>query len=1184
MRKDWIFILILIILAGTVSSQVGGSFSQSVTYQPRASFQAIYGPEDRLNSYWPILGDKESCQARQDLLLQISPIGCQPAVVRSDLLAEQNVPVFCQIDALQINPLVDIDKIKSIRFGGKYPADIVGAGFHPARAALRTRDKLLGSPLINNIGYIVVVLKKNPVEKNLPNFVNVTLTAQIDYEAGNSFGVGKAEFILEPIGDSNWDQEKFKQSFWNGRYFVRLEQADPNFAIVSLYSGDKKISTTKVQRGETTLPIWVPGVYCRAGIKISYDGLIAAEDKATLSISDDKGTDTIEVYKGTRFLNDQCTVDNIEIFEKDSSKTLNNGKVNIRCPNNQKLELKIGDILNQKDWYLSGKYDSVKKIDVYLDSTKKTTSGMYFQDAKVYIEGIGPVEFAIEIGEIKNDLVSIDSIKFKDAIINPNLQTTNEIKNSYEQIDGAKIVDNLLKLDVSNSNMNNIDELNLGEENDRKLNEAIADFKRVANEYPAEKENNVKDGERWGERALKKAIDLAVLAGKEKIRADLIKEFIDRYSDSSLYPEYKYEFNLLKDTDFSKAGGVINIDQRFYNIRLIGLNRPKKQSNADFAITGLAAENINVQLNELKNISDKGVGTIESIRLDKLYDEDNVKVSINCRIENVGGKYTLKSSSYDLKLNEDATKVCDKSYIRLKNADIQQIARVRLLPEAQGTTTETNLSVRIGIEKRAIKLSPGKTEEMIENLNSSIKKWENINEKLGKVVTSLKGACFATAGILTVKNFLTGIDGEALARQKVMIGWTKECSDLVNSIPPKYPTLNACYLAKADEIDKDVNSAKDAINGINSRIEGIENNNLEGSNINRAKAAVAYCNDLKTRYKGKEIEVKGQKTTIDQLLGDCKQGYNDQGLYGYNELREIEYNLIMKDKASSVNVKSNSNKLLQSSYDQIYNNKIRYDDYKKTELDKTQGLPSTIFATSSVQKNVVGEVVSVGALKNNELKNAIGTGVEHISRINVYSTPTTKAADGSEIKGFDGGNYVLGLQKNTEGFYDVSKVIKENKDGTYTELSTEDKSKFGGVYGIGRITSADSVSYVNSYDNPEIRYYETEPYKGMPAIVPFDIRDGWYAATRQTLPAFGGIGAFDSSGRVTSFYLCNVGPNHQEQFFEGYGDDICQLINLNTGQPYGFFPGLSETEAKRRVGQAVQSIEEASNQYGKKIV
>src|SRR3989344_7431185 len=466
MRKDWIFILILIILAGTVSSQVGGSFSQSVTYQPRASFQAIYGPEDRLNSYWPILGDKESCQARQDLLLQISPIGCQPAVVRSDLLAEQNVPVFCQIDALQINPLVDIDKIKSIRFGGKYPADIVGAGFHPARAALRTRDKLLGSPLINNIGYIVVVLKKNPVEKNLPNFVNVTLTAQIDYEAGNSFGVGKAEFILEPIGDSYWDQEKFKQSFWNGRYFVRLEQADPNFAIVSLYSGDKKISTTKVQRGETTLPIWVPGVYCRAGIKISYDGLIAAEDKATLSISDDKGTDTIEVYKGTRFLNDQCTVDDIEIFEKDIDKTINNGKVSIRCPNNQKLELKIGDILNQKEWYLFEKYDPVKKIDVYLDLAKKSDSGMYFQNAKVYIKltyELGGTENR-EIGIIDDKgIILLDKANFNIAFGGvPGTTSPAIIKNSYDLIDGAKIIDNLLKLDVSNSNIKNIDELNLG--------------------------------------------------------------------------------------------------------------------------------------------------------------------------------------------------------------------------------------------------------------------------------------------------------------------------------------------------------------------------------------------------------------------------------------------------------------------------------------------------------------------------------------------------------------------------------------------------------------------------------------------------------------------------------------------------------------------------------------------------
>ena len=102
-----------------IASAQTSSFAGSVAYQPRASFQAIYGPEGGLETYWPILGDKDTCLARQDLLLQVAPAGCTPSVVRSDLLAEQNVPVFCQIDAVQINPLIDIKQISNIRFSSE---------------------------------------------------------------------------------------------------------------------------------------------------------------------------------------------------------------------------------------------------------------------------------------------------------------------------------------------------------------------------------------------------------------------------------------------------------------------------------------------------------------------------------------------------------------------------------------------------------------------------------------------------------------------------------------------------------------------------------------------------------------------------------------------------------------------------------------------------------------------------------------------------------------------------------------------------------------------------------------------------------------------------------------------------------------------------------------------------------
>ncbi len=1180
--KNFMFFALVIFLIGFVGAQVGGSFAQSVTYQPRASFQAIYGAEGRLETYWPILGDKETCQARQDLLLQVSPAGCQPAVVRSDLLAEQNVPVFCQIDALQINPLIDIEKVRGIRFSRKYPDEIAGAGFHPAKAALRSRDKLLGSPLINNIGYVVVVLKKNPVEKNLPEFVKVNLTAQIDYEADNAFGIGKSEFLLSPMSDYEWDNNKFKQSFWNGRYSVRLENADPNSAVVSIFSGDRKIATTKVNRGQNSGVIYVPGAYCRAGVSVAYDGFVAAENMARIQISDDESSDVVDLYTGSRFLNDRCSVEKIVLGKNSSAEdVVRSGTVSIRCSEGQRLELKVGELIDKGSinrLYLSEEYDKNKGILVYTDSERKSRAGLYLFNEIVYaFRAEGEI-----IGGIDNNgLINLNKEKFDKAVKAPdNLQISDFVKKSFDLINGAKINGREITL---NSMKSSKDEAT--SETDKKFNEAIDALVKVNNEYPAEVQRNAEGSMKWGEIALIRAIELSSTAGKEKIKEDLLRKFIESYPDSAFYEQFRYDLRKIGyNIDLSEGGGVVNIDDRFYNVRFLELIEPKKQSSADFSISGVLTSESRLELNELKNLSDQGVGSIDSMRFDKIDSSDQVSISVNCRAEkNANGQYNLKSVSQKLRLNEEALKICDKAHIRLRNVEIEEIARVRLLPHAQGTRTETNLTVNIGIEKRAIKLSPEKTEELIENLNTSIEKWENINEKLGKVVTGLKGACFATAGVLTVKNFLTGIGGEALARQKVMVGWTRECGDLVNS--GKYPTLNACYLAKSDEIDKDVNSANSIINQINSKIESIEKNNIESSsfgvdNINRAKAAVAYCNDLKARYGGREVVVKAEKKKIEQLLGDCEQGYNNQGLYGYNELRELEYNLVMKDSAVSDGIKKDSDIKLKSSYDQIADNRVRFEDIEKAKLAVSQGLPSPIVATSSIQKNVVGEVVPVSGVKIDNLKSSIGN-VQYISRINVYSTLVTKAGDGSDIKGFEGGNYVLGLEKNSEGYYDVSKIIKENKDGTYTALDEKEASGFGGAYGIGRITSAESVSYVNPYKNPEIRYYETEPYKGMPAIVPFDVKEGWYAATRQTLPAFGGIGAFDASGRVTSFYLCNIGPNGNEQFFEGYGDDICQLINLNTGQPLGFFPGLSETEAKRRVGQAVQAIQDASNQYGK---
>ena len=71
-----------------------------------------------------------------------------------------------------------------------------------------------------------------------------------------------------------------------------------------------------------------------------------------------------------------------------------------------------------------------------------------------------------------------------------------------------------------------------------------------------------------------------------------------------------------------------------------------------------------------------------------------------------------------------------------------------------------------------------KAKEMLSSLEKSIASWEDINEKLGNVISGLKGACFATSAILTIKNLMDGASGESLSRGIIMTnsgGWNDKC-------------------------------------------------------------------------------------------------------------------------------------------------------------------------------------------------------------------------------------------------------------------------------------------------------------------------------------------------------------------------------------------------------------------------
>ncbi len=1060
-------LIVGIIFAGVVSAEFAVSQTGSfVNRQSGASFQSYYTSQ-QMSQYWPILNDKTECKARQDLILQVLPGGCTPTVVTSDLLAEQNVPVFCQVEALNLNPLLDIKEIKNIRFSGKYPDSVAAIGFHPARAALGTDKKLLGDPLINNIGYVVIVLKQNPKEAELPDFVNMTLEATIEYNSGNVLGIGTGDFKLSDMDNAAWEDVKNRQSFWNGRFSIRAEGVDADKADITIYSGDSEIATRTVEKGKTSDNVYVPGSYCQASLQIAYDGMIADEDKATLQITDDKGTDVIDVYEGSTFLNGKCRVETNGIEVKGGGM----GVVKIRCGSNS------------------------------IPLERKTIEEGAVSDAPITEDG----------GE-------------------------------------------------------------------QAFSDAIAAYERVVNNYPYDKNPN--DANILGEQALKEAIKLSEYLGKLETEKRLVGIFVDKYSDSADINEYRIKLDELDKLDVKAMTNVSNIDNKYRSITLRNVVAPKNAPSAVFLIGG---KSYTIKKGEKKDVIN---GRDEVVPEEKAKTGSYVGITqIDLERATIEYRCNGVTSTKMFSINE-ATTICDsKTSVELKSINFDKVAKIRLIPNARGTETKTNLSVGVGIEQRAIKIGPEKAREMMANIEKNVQKWEKISDTLGDVVEGMKTACFATSAILTFKNLFTGFSGQAIARQDVMKGWTDYCTKEV-AAGRSYSNLD-CYNTNSDKINKDVAEATKAVDSVGTRIETIQNNHIASksiigtaSSIETQGAKSDVAKEIRTKHGTKEVSLGEEKwvdgTSSSISVNDLLTAENVDAM-SYEQLRDLYMNLERRENInaySDVGQTRINNALTKDAVG------IRDDVRLALAVDEAKessekGLPE---ATSLG----LGRTRSADIRDTNTISGvSTGLSTQYYSQVIVEKPIVTK--DG---KSYDAGAYIVGLEKTSDGSYVPREAVKLDKSlPTGSVIAGNEFTAFNSEAVMGIFTQKEKGALQNyEFENPKVQYYENEPYKGMPALVP--IERGWYAVTRQTTPVFGGIGAFDASGRVVSFELCNVGENGRAEAFGGYGDDDCRQINLNTGASYGSFQDMSDAEVKSLVDKAVRAINEAARGHaaGKKNI
>ncbi|MCK4650417.1 hypothetical protein KAT36_04275 [Candidatus Pacearchaeota archaeon] len=1129
-------VLVLFFSSGVLA--VSNPSSNWQAHQP--TFDKLYSGD--FENYWPILNDmkNDQCNATTDFVIGIPPGGCSPSVVRSDLLAEQNVPVFCQLYAIKVNPLIKVSSIKSISFKGDYPEGVRSVVFHPARAAVKSYTTLLGNPTLENVGYVVIILKQEKVEADMEEWIAGNLTATMKYDAEDAYGTGKGDYYLEPMSDEEWDRNYMSSAFWNGRGFLRvLDIGDGKAKIQVMESRDKVLRTLTLKEGETSSSSYLPGFYCKAGLKVKLTDITTQEDMARLNIDGQ----TIWVRKGSKFLDGKCRVRSLDVRGN------NDGEIRISCSGSGGVKTLV---LRGAGVMLKTSGD--KEITKY-NIGDKTSGDKFVLYYGVYPERgeVAAKEFAILVDSMPKD-GKVKSIK-------------DELKSSSDFDDFKKRVGKIGLNDVSVLSDENeglfggiVSDIGEAETKDVYFDKSVEVVRDELVAVYGSEEKEISGT--WAEEALYEEIVLAGELGKFVTQKELMDLFLKRYPLAKTADYIRDMRAKLEGTDYSESFVSIYVGDEFKSISVVDFKAVAEgEKRVDLRVGTIPYANLSEKgKDEFKN---EGNGVdLEDDRQIEIREilPGKVKVYFNSK------KKDVKSKSATI--NEGDSEVFDGIRVYVDEVRVNQVAHVSLIPDIKHERSEADFTFRIGIEKRAIELSPERAERMIRSLDVSIEKWEGIVERLGNVVTGLKGACFATSAVLMISNMASGISGKAAARTKVMGEYKRICDS-----DERYREMSRteCYNGLSKKIDADVVAMTAVLTGANAKMEEVQEK---------------HTADSGGIFGGEHIP-EMEKYEKD-LIEEVKKG---GGLTGEDEIK-----VKIGDKFVNVPVSEldSTSKIRAVLTWQEARGKGIVENVTRAEMDDVlRNVALSVKAKEDsrvVAERLKGKwnVTNIGAgdvalLTDKDTRYYQWSGKKG-SDYGVYGEHAGAKVHAVEVLG--GYSYLVVLgDEATSGKMGIEKVLKR-EEKQWKDVTKDNVLDRRNIAFLSRDDSKD-CSNPWSKGKARVSYYELGENKGLPAIVPFDLRDGWYAMVSNSGGTFidDSPQGYTASADVRYFKICNIGSNKFMQ--SGTGDDLCQSFDVNSvGKVDSFIPcpGMKSSEVSTLHGKAREAIRRASQQYGEKSV
>ncbi len=1208
-----------------VSAQV--SAIPSYQYSPFS----YYGEASKY--YFPTI-DQQFCQdgQGQDFVLNILPGSCSPAVVRSDLLEEQSIPVFCKLTTLKTNPLIEVPHIRSVNFasGARAPEGIKAILFHPYRAALKQTtpfDELVGSPISGELGYVVVVLNQIPAERDMPDSINANLTARITYDVTTSFGITNDNFILPVLTEEQWQRDYQRYGFWNGKGYVRVLGISGNTAQVAIYAGpERPLQTFTLEPGKRSSLVYLPGMYCGAGLNIRLNQIDAPKDKATLNVNGN----SIDIGEGMMVLDNRCRV-----TEVSPSSYGVGGRVSLQCPEGLYVLNKPGAIARIKvgeegiKEYRGGDLLSVNVAGKPTSNFTVSFVGKYLIPRENFNE-----EWKIVVLQKTRDPKQITETNKRierflaGSDVRAKASSQSSFASALREVAGS---DSIVVVDRSDSLVDGvvIEVVSVDAILQQSYQPVVekyyalykANYETVVKDFPNEKEVDTPQGEFLGENALWQAAETARILGKNQDQVKILEEIINRYPQSTKTPKARQRLkDIYSSGDTNEATKIISSGGRTYYVALETLSRPTTAE--------LGAE-IFVN-NEIRTVGFKEV--IGSDWQVERIDETSVFLR---RISDFRPNEQLKRSEVTLRRGQ-SEKLSDTIDVRLERINLQRQATVSIHPFSKEGETFANFSVHIGIEKRAIKLSTEQTKSLISQLDNTITQFEEITQRLGDLVMTWRKVCLAGSAAIWATNFIENFvsKGEALARQIVMReatltgarggtykGWTEWCNEKSNQQSIGTNDFNECIFKSREDIGKQIDSLQNVIEDSNKLSEtlkktpGVIKKDCTFIGIicketitpeGRKVLVDAFQTEVFNRYNLggiSGIDLNGQNQTLDPsrvsaALSRFSSLYGNETL-SFEETRDLNTEAQIIAKCREGKELSPGSAFCKGYEQKLFERLTKYETLHKNIVDSSlaKNSVSQIFPNlrATIPTIVEGKATDAVVIPLKDLEkttgvsqNLEGLGVKEgdtIALINLVNARVTRTDFAEPFVAT--GVFGLVVTKGEGDFYLPTGNYFKLDNGQVTKVSDPESVVLRNK--VLRVAGRRSCS--NVLQNPEIRYWGSGPYSGLPAIIPLgqapDGSQGWYAATRpygDSLRAgITNVESYTEAGEPTHFWIANVGPDGNIDYVDNpSGDDSpCSRYfplteNYQPGQ--GGLGPLTEEQTRLFVIQASRCLKEAASQ------